>query len=792
MKNIIIKFLSKLINYIFRKKNINTILYVLVFVVIRELAAIGVSEEINEFFQKEKSENSENYKFYIYLILEYLLAKGSYFALSIQIGLILFFGYLKRTEKTNFDSILNNSIEKLIKEKSNQRDKIDKYKYDLLEYVKSYWIDGYLNSSLENTIFIDLKKKNINPIIRTPWDFVLGTDQKEEFKEKGVKEIYSICQGYLFIAGIAGAGKTTTMLQLCKEIINDNSENRIPVYFSLSTWNKSNDNVFNWVVTELYLKYHIPVDAGKVLLENEEIILLLDALDEAPGNSRLDCLNNINQFRKEYPNIKIVLSCRIEDYIQLDEKLNLNGGIKLQPLSLSQVYEYLDQGGPNLKLAKRIIKKNIGLQEIAKNPLNLRIISIAYYDLLEDKDGRLYIRGARGDLDFANKINVTTDNWKDHLFETYAQKMVSRKPVKDNLTKDNIYHYLSLFAKKLVENQITLFSVEDIQPSWLNSINLKIYNFFIYLVLGFAVGVPLSIALAIKNVPIIAIILISVVICCIVGFCVDFCSQKTKGILFGWLNDRDIIRRISTVQIISLPKSKAFDGFIIGGLALILIGVFIKYSFLHYLTLMNILLGGFIGGALGVVISFLVNTKKQNYKLLLSPNQGLYLALKNAILIGLMVCLFIGFASFSLMNIFPNRILIGIAIGFVAFLLTSITYGLISSIPVGGAILFSYVIFAQNLSSIKFGIISGFSCGIAFLLFFGGLSVIQHFTVRILFHIETSFPLKVGTFFQRMTDLIFFRRTGGHFIFVHRELRDFYFRKFDKENFTKQKVNEPV
>ena len=87
--------MEKILSIIFRRKTINSILFILVAATIRELAAIGASEEIIEFCNKIQEQNPDNFLYYVALIIEFVFGKGSLITLFVLIGLIMLFSILK-------------------------------------------------------------------------------------------------------------------------------------------------------------------------------------------------------------------------------------------------------------------------------------------------------------------------------------------------------------------------------------------------------------------------------------------------------------------------------------------------------------------------------------------------------------------------------------------------------------------------------------------------------------------------------------------------------------------------
>ncbi|MGH1438344.1 MAG: hypothetical protein ACRBG0_28195 [Lewinella sp.] len=93
--------MERILNILFRRKTLNSILFILVAAVIRELAALGASEEIIELCNKIQEQNPDNYLYYAAVIVEFVFGKGSFITLGVIIGLIILFVSLRIYEITH-------------------------------------------------------------------------------------------------------------------------------------------------------------------------------------------------------------------------------------------------------------------------------------------------------------------------------------------------------------------------------------------------------------------------------------------------------------------------------------------------------------------------------------------------------------------------------------------------------------------------------------------------------------------------------------------------------------------
>ena len=83
---------------------------------------------------------------------------------------------------------------------------------------------------------------------------------------------------------------------------------------------------------------------------------------------------------------------------------------------------------------------------------------------------------------------------------------------------------------------------------------------------------------------------------------------------------------------------------------------------------------------------------------------------------------------------------------------------------------------APNVSFLRAtpGMSLGFPFGLLGGMLFGGFAVIQHYSLRILVSGNKYLPFRLVPFLDHCVDLIFLRRVGGGYIFVHRLLMEHF------------------
>jgi hypothetical protein len=152
-------------------------------------------------------------------------------------------------------------------------------------------------------------------------------------------------EGKLLILGAPGAGKTTALLSLAEQLVEgaiSQPRTVIPVIFELSTWRNENQSIQSWLIEQLY-ELHGGNRKSKLYeqwLERQVLLPLLDGLDELGLERQKKCTEKLNDFAEHYP--QLVICCRVKEFEAVDIKLrNLRGAVCLQPLSDSQIQDYL-------------------------------------------------------------------------------------------------------------------------------------------------------------------------------------------------------------------------------------------------------------------------------------------------------------------------------------------------------------------------------------------------------------------------------------------------------------------
>jgi hypothetical protein len=649
----------------------------------------------------------------------------------------------------------------------------------LLDRVNEYWIDGVLKHSLYNEVLISLGKHTMDEAVEPPWKHFLELpDQRRHLilKDRSINSVFD-ATGLLLILGEPGSGKTTTLLDLASSLIyraKEDPKERAPIVLNLSSWKKK-QTLAEWIAEELSAKYRVPVKIGRSWLKNDYILPLLDGLDEVQTALRPACVAAINEFIDEFEPSGLVVCCRLMEYQWLPERLKLNGAICLELLGSEEVGEFLAGGGKQLAGLREAMRGDPVLRELSQTPLMLSIMSLAFEGFGVD--------------DLSKQKTGSTRERREQIFNLYVERMFTRKElINTSFTKDKVIGWLARLAKGMKEHSQSVFMVEELQPSWLNTKAQKlVYGTVSTLViaLSFVLSLVLlrpifgtSPELNTGSVFVTTIVLIilfwlglwgcwseSPLRC---GFISALVGGLIGGLNFGLVGGLSVglfaglilgvytgliggvgvgsLKLISPIETLRWHRyqfwGKAIHGLKIGAI----IGLVIWLSFLLVGDISSELSDALIGGLIFVVAFGLIGgsvngllggmTDKVRVDKS-SPNQGIYLSLKNAVL---------------------SIMIVGLIFGLI--------FGLISGLVAG---------LSRGLNFLLgFGLIFGLFGG----LNRGGSAVVKHYSLRFILWIKGYTPFKFIRFLDYCAKLILLKKVGGGYMFIHRMLLE-HFAKMD-------------
>ena len=167
---------------------------------------------------------------------------------------------------------------------------------------------AFSRHSLYSEVLISLGKRQIDEAVDAPWKYTVEVSDAVNsvpLEDRNVSAIYE-ATGLLLILGEPGSGKTTTLLELARTLLErarDDIKERVPVVLNLSSWKKKQP-LAEWISGELSEKYRVPRKIARFWLQHDYLLPLLDGLDEVETLMQPDCVAAINAFIDESKSVR--------------------------------------------------------------------------------------------------------------------------------------------------------------------------------------------------------------------------------------------------------------------------------------------------------------------------------------------------------------------------------------------------------------------------------------------------------------------------------------------------------
>jgi DNA polymerase III delta prime subunit len=561
----------------------------------------------------------------------------------------------------------------------------------LLGHVENAWIKGVLDASLHGAALLDLGiKQDPEAVTKYPW--AIKKESTDETLPAGTSmlEIFdSIGMGRsLLILGAPGSGKTTMLLELARQLIQHAREDityPIPMVFNLASWTEKL-SLADWLAQELNNLYSVPRKTAPDWVKGNKLLLLLDGLDEVRRESRAKCVEAINAFRKEHGMTSLAVCSRSQDYADLNANLSFEGAIEVQPLTQEQIYKFFNRFGKGMAGIKRALKEDSTLREMAETPLFLSIMLMTYRD--------------KQDIDILASEDKNMQ--RRYLLGAYVERMFERPRSKNvSFKKQDVLHWLSWLAQKMIQYSQSPFLFENMQPMWLSKKKQINYR----QIIGLILLVPSLISVLNDK--------------SLLGLVLRFGVAPFVWIAFslGWLGSKNGLIDIEMIDTITWNWKKGGKNLIIGLIIALIVAPLVTLIFHQTSSLSTGLLIGlflWLGGVL----------QPKSMSETTYPGQRLSSSTRNS---------FFTFFLFGLM-----------------FGITALMFRQISALNIG----------------LGFGLMGG--------LFLGGLALLQHYALRFILARNNLLPWRLIPFLDHCVELIFLRRVGGGYIFVHRLLMEHF------------------
>jgi hypothetical protein len=652
--------------------------------------------------------------------------------------------------------------------------------------VKEYWVDGVFKHSLYNEVLISLGRRQVDEFVDAPWKYAVEISDglnSMPLDNRDVNAIYD-ATGLLLILGEPGSGKTTTLLDLARTLLDrsgDDIKERVPIVLNLSSWKKKQP-LAEWISDELSEKYRVPRKITRSWLKQNYLLPLLDGLDEVKTTMQPDCVAALNAFIDGSNPSGLVVCCRLSEYRWLPERLKLNGAICLEPLSKYEVADYLTRGGPELAALRKAVNTDSVLQELTQTPLILSVMSLAYQGI--------------GDGELPTQKEDSAQERQKQIFCLYVEKMFQKKAIPSRaFPKEKTIGWLSWLAWKMREHSQSVFLVEELQPGWLTGRGKRVaYGTIVALTLGMIFALIFRLSLGPIVGPQLGLffgLIFGLIICVGIGLCCWSDSPLKNGAVCGsigglilglitvlTLGPLGVIVGMITAMTLG-PLVGLIVGLGVGSLNHIALVETVSWKWNHFWK--RTIPGSIVGLSAGLIYGLIVG-------LMVGLSSGLSAGLNSGLDFGLTFGLPFGlpfgpilvliFGLFSgLVGGFTDRVKAdkaspnqGIKLSqknsLIAFLLISLTVGVIFGLIFGLIVGLSNMLTAGLIGGLIFGLIAGLNRG--------GSAVIKHYALRLILWLSGNTPFKFIKFLDDCARLILLKKVGGGYIFIHRMLLDYF------------------
>ena len=336
----------------------------------------------------------------------------------------------------------------------------DKNELDFVQTLKEQYTSR-LHQKIDNRITLPITYKNAENI---QLEEILATQ---------------IC---IFITGKPGIGKTTELVKLSIELIENENFSSIPIILNLATWSKKYENFQDWIEDYLYQAYFFPKKEISHLIASGKLVFLLDGLDELARNkskkeqdsTRLACYTSILTLIKETPSVHLIITCRKDEY----NKMRLRAKKLHLKLNSLKAYELIS---PTKEMISKAIIENHGeykfsnlnaqntFVKLLENTKWREVIEIPFYFNIATKifeDNSVYEKGF---------LNWEKAEIKAFLVQEYTNNRISdlHSDSKELYGEENIEKYLAWLAFAMDDKNSIEFDLTFFQPNLLEESNPK-------------------------------------------------------------------------------------------------------------------------------------------------------------------------------------------------------------------------------------------------------------------------------------------------------------------------------
>jgi eukaryotic-like serine/threonine-protein kinase len=623
-------------------------------------------------------------------------------------------------------------------------------RHALLARVRQHWVEGVLSRTTDGVILVNQAMWRADGLVTDP------TSTEMTDLDVGIADVFDEHEQSLLLLGDAGHGKTVNLLRLARRLADRAVDShgvatKVPVVFTLSAWTSKDNDLIAWMTKELSVKYLIPKRDAARLFAESSIVPLLDGLDDLDLAARAKCATAINEYRRAYPRNGIVVTCRTNDYAHLPTPVRMNVAVVLRELTEREIGRQL-RATSQLELLSALDDSRV-LEELSRTPVLLHVMRVALRD-------SVVFRGA-----LTNRRDAVKE-----LFEAFIASVCRSHEVNEG----DVRNTLERAAHLMLRTGRTLLLLEDAQPSWLRrfreqvlyaivsrGIVASLFGASIVLAVartpldngGFRTSIPFGLRLGAASALVLTIgfgghaiwrlwrpskaspgarlrILVAVGAGLVLGsaiggiaYCFDphsaaFAMGVECGVVGATLlavsrtNRGDLNTDITTIESVGWSWRYIRPGM------LLVLAAFSASLFVVARSFEGLSAAVYDAWSVLLLGLAVLGYRTRSVYSRLTPNVGIHLTARNSAVAAV-----------------------------VAFIATALLFGVTYGIGYGACV------------AVTLATVTG--------LWFGGIDVIHHYTVRTLLHFDRSLDMRITRSLDEAVDLGLMRRVGNGYMFMH-------------------------
>jgi hypothetical protein len=269
-------------------------------------------------------------------------------------------------------------------------------------------------------------------------------------------EVFDAAGGLLLILGDVGVGKTTTLLQLARDLLTRAEREvsqPVPVVLPLAAWAERRLPLEQWLLDELQRHYGVSRGTGTSWVRRDQLLLLLDGLDEVRPEQRTACADAVAAFHTRHPRTPLALVSHLSHAEALRARFPFAAALVLRPPTSAQVDTYLAHGGSQSIALNTALSQRPELRPLAQNPMLLALLL-----------------GIGAEALGTVLPSATFPEQCRQLVAAYARERLERPtPPPASFPPAQAARWLAWLAQTLSRHNQAMLALEHMQPDWLPS-----------------------------------------------------------------------------------------------------------------------------------------------------------------------------------------------------------------------------------------------------------------------------------------------------------------------------------